>query len=202
MRVLLASGNTKKIIELRRILAESISPDVPVEILGLGDVETFPATVESGLTFEENALLKARDGARVTGLPCIADDSGLAVDALRGMPGVFSARWAGKHGDDRANLELLLNQIADVPDQYRAGGFVCAAALVLPTGEEHVALGEMRGRIIPAPQGTGGFGYDPIFVPDGYDVTSAELDPAEKDAISHRGQAFRKLAKVIAEEIR
>ncbi|MGY0230949.1 RdgB/HAM1 family non-canonical purine NTP pyrophosphatase [Longispora urticae] len=192
MRLLLASRNAKKITELRRIMTD-------LDIVGLDDVPDFPETVESGLTFEENALLKARDGARVSGLPCVADDSGLAVDALNGMPGVFSARWSGKHGDDLANLQLLLGQLGDVPDEYRAGGFVCAAALVLPSGEEHVVLGEMRGTIIREPRGTGGFGYDPIFVPDGHDVTSAELTPEAKDAISHRGQAFRELAALIAD---
>jgi XTP/dITP diphosphohydrolase len=191
MKLLLASRNPKKITELRRIMAN-------MDVAGLGDVEPFPDTVESGRTFEENALLKARDGARFSGMACVADDSGLAVDVLGGMPGVFSARWAGRHGDDHANLELLLGQLADVPDEYRAGGFVCAAALVLPSGEEHVVRGEIRGRIIRAPRGSGGFGYDPIFVPEGYEVTTAELSPAEKDAISHRGQAFRALAKVIA----
>ncbi|WP_018348138.1 RdgB/HAM1 family non-canonical purine NTP pyrophosphatase [Longispora albida] len=192
MRILLASRNKKKIVELRRILTT-------VEIVGLDDVPPFPDTVESGLTFEENALLKARDGARVSGMPCVADDSGLAVDALNGMPGVFSARWSGRHGDDQANLDLLLGQIGDVPDEYRGGAFVCAAALVMPDGTEHVVMGEMRGTIIREARGTGGFGYDPIFVPDGHEVTSAELTPEAKDAISHRGQAFRELAKVIAE---
>ncbi len=195
MRILLASRNPKKIAELRRILAG-------FDIVGLDDVAPFPHTVESGLTFEENALLKARDGAGHSGLPCVADDSGIAVDALNGMPGVFSARWAGRHGDDVANLRLLLGQMADVPDEHRTGAFVCAAAFVLPGGTEHVVRGEMPGRLVREPRGHGGFGYDPIFVADGKDVTNAQLSPADQDAISHRGKAFRQLAAVIAEELR
>jgi len=189
VKILLATRNAKKLAELRRIL--------PVEVLSLDDVPRYGEVPETGLTFAENALLKAREGVRNTGLPTIADDSGLAVDALGGMPGVFSARWAGGHGDDLANLELLLAQIADVPDEHRGGAFVCAAALVLPDGAEHVTEGEMRGRITRAPRGTGGFGYDPIFVADGLSLTNAELAPADKDAISHRGKAFRALAALI-----
>ena len=132
---------------------------------------------ETGLTFAENALLKAREGARYTGLPTVADDSGLAVDALNGMPGVFSARWSGGHGDDKANLDLVLAQIGDVPDEHRGAAFVCAAALVLPGGREHLVEGRQTGRLLRAPRGTGGFGYDPIFVGDGQDRTNAELTP-------------------------
>ncbi len=194
MRILLASRNPKKIAELRRILTG-------FEIVGLDEVPAYPHTVESGLTFEENALLKARDGALHSGLPCVADDSGIAVEALNGMPGVFSARWAGGHGDDVANLRLLLGQMADVPDEHRAAAFVCAAALVLPGGHERVVRGELPGRLTREPRGHGGFGYDPIFVADGGDVTNAQLSPADKDAISHRGKAFRQLATVIAEEL-
>jgi XTP/dITP diphosphohydrolase len=135
---------------------------------------------------------------RHTGLPTVADDSGLAVDALGGMPGVFSARWAGRHGDDAANLELLLGQVADVPDEHRGAAFVCAAALVLPGGKEHLVDGRQPGRLIRSPRGTGGFGYDPIFVGEGQTRTNAELPAAEKDAISHRGQAFRALARIIS----
>ena len=148
---------------------------------------------ETGATFEENALAKALEAVRHTGLPAVADDSGLAVDAMNGMPGVLSARWAGRHGDDVANLELLLAQLGDVPDERRGGAFVCAAALVLPDGTEIVEHGEWRGRIVRAPRGCGGFGYDTIFVPDGERRTSAELEPAEKDAASHRGRALRAL---------
>ena len=162
-------------------------------MVGLNDVPEFPEAPETGATFAENALAKARDAVAATGLPAVADDSGLAVDALNGMPGVLSARWAGRHGDDVANLELLLAQLGDVPDERRGAAFVCAAALVLPDGTEIVEHGEWPGRIVRAPRGSGGFGYDPIFVPDGEQRTSAELDPQEKDAASHRGRAMRAL---------
>jgi XTP/dITP diphosphohydrolase len=197
-RVLLATRNAKKLIELRRIL----EPVVDVELVGLDDVEPYDEAPEDGATFADNALLKAREGVKHTGLPTVADDSGIAVDALNGMPGVFSARWAGRHGDDEANLRLLLGQLADVPDTRRTGAFVCAAALVLPDGTEHVVDGRMDGTVIREPRGDGGFGYDPIFVPDGEHRTSAELPPAEKDAISHRGKAFRALAPVVARALR
>jgi XTP/dITP diphosphohydrolase len=196
-RVLLATRNAKKLVELRRIL----EPVVDVELVGLDDVAPYAEMPEDGATFADNALLKAREGARHTGLPTVADDSGIAVDALNGMPGVFSARWAGGHGDDEANLRLLLGQLADVPDDRRTGAFVCAAALVLPDGTEHVVDGRMAGSVIRAPRGEGGFGYDPIFVPVGERRTTAELPPAEKDAISHRGKAFRALAPVVAREL-
>jgi XTP/dITP diphosphohydrolase len=190
-RVLLATRNPKKLDELRRILAtENITG---IDIIGLSDVPDFPEAPEIGATFEENALAKARDAATATGLPAIADDSGLAVDALNGMPGVLSARWSGKHGDDLANLELVLAQISDLPDSRRTAAFVCAAALVIPTGHEKVVRADWSGTLARKPRGTNGFGYDPIFVPDGYERTSAELDPTAKDAISHRGQALRRV---------
>jgi XTP/dITP diphosphohydrolase len=188
VKVLLATRNAGKLVELRRMLA-----DGPVEVLGLADVPDFPEAPETGATFAENALAKARDAAAATGLPSVADDSGLAVDALNGMPGVLSARWSGGHGDDVANLELLLGQLGDVPDERRGAAFVCAAALVVPGGPETVVHGEWRGRIVRAPRGTNGFGYDPIFAPDGEDRTSAELSAEEKDAASHRGRAMRAL---------
>jgi XTP/dITP diphosphohydrolase len=188
VKVLLATRNPGKLAELRRMLA-----DGPVEVLGLADVAEFPEAPETGATFAENALAKARAAAAATGLPSVADDSGLAVEALNGMPGVLSARWCGRHGDDLANLELLLGQLADVPDERRRAAFVCAAALVVPGGQETVVHGEWPGRIVRAPRGTGGFGYDPIFVPDGEERTSAELAPEEKDAASHRGRAMRAL---------
>src|SRR5690606_12790653 len=194
-RVLLATRNRGKLAELRRILAAA-APDV--ELVGLDAVPADPTLPETGVTFAENALLKAREGVRHTGLPTGADDSGLAVDVLGGAPGVFSARWSGRHGDDEANLKLLLAQLADVPDEHRGAAFVCAAALVLPGGKEHLVDGRQVGRLIRAPRGTGGFGYDPIFVGEGQTRTNAELSPQEKDAVSHRGQAFRALAKVIA----
>ncbi len=202
-RVVLATHNAHKVGELRAILA-----DLP----GLGDLEIVgarelgaPSPVEDGVTFAENALLKARATAAATGLPALADDSGLAVDVLGGAPGIFSARWAGGHGDDAANLALLLDQLADVRDEHRGAQFVCAAALVTPQGVEHVASGILRGRLTRAPRGTGGFGYDPVLEPDeqpgrarGTVLTSAELTAAEKNSISHRGQAFRALAPHLA----
>ncbi|BCJ28275.1 RdgB/HAM1 family non-canonical purine NTP pyrophosphatase [Actinocatenispora sera] len=200
-RLLLASRNAKKLVELRRILAAT-SAGEQIELVGLDDVDEYAEVPESGLTFAENALIKAREGAQQTGLPTVADDSGLTVDALNGMPGVFSARWSGRHGNDEANLRLVLDQIADVPDEHRAGGFVCAAALVWPDGREQVVEGRMLGHIIRAPRGENGFGYDPIFVPDGYEQTTAELSADDKDAISHRGKAFRGLADLIAAELR
>lgn len=188
-RVLLASRNAKKLAELRRIVE---ARHLPITILGLDDVPGFPEAPETGATFEDNALAKARDAAAATGLIAVADDSGLAVDALNGMPGVLSARWSGTHGDDRANLELVLAQTRDVPDERRGAAFVCAAAVVAD-GVEKVVLGRWRGVITRAPAGAGGFGYDPIFRPDGADRTAAELTPADKDAVSHRGQAMRSL---------
>jgi XTP/dITP diphosphohydrolase len=185
-RVLLATANAGKVAELQRILGGA------VELVGIdGRYEPGP---ETGATFADNALAKAREAVERTGLPAVADDSGLVVDALNGMPGVLSARWAGRHGDDLANLELLLGQLADVPDERRGAAFVCAAAYALPDGREHVVLGELRGTLLRAPRGTGGFGYDPLLVPRGLAVTTAELSPDGKDAISHRGQAFRALA--------
>jgi XTP/dITP diphosphohydrolase len=186
VRILLATRNAGKLVEFRRLLDG-------LEVVGLADVPEFPEAPETGATFAENALAKARDAAAATGLPSVADDSGLAVDALNGMPGVLSARWSGKHGDDLANLRLLLGQLGDVPDSRRGGAFVCAAALVVPGGAETVVHGDWRGTVIREPRGTNGFGYDPIFVPDGGVLTSAELSPAEKDAASHRGLAFRAL---------
>ena len=196
VRLLLATRNAGKLAELRRLL-ESAVPGV--EVVGLQDVPDYPEAPETGATFEENALLKARDAVRYTGLPAVADDSGLTVDALNGMPGVLSARWSGAHGNDDANTALLLGQVADVPDERRGAGFVCAAALVTPDGTERVIEREWRGRLDREKRGANGFGYDPVFVPDGLDVTSAELPPEEKDARSHRGQAFAALVPVIAE---
>ncbi|GAA5156027.1 RdgB/HAM1 family non-canonical purine NTP pyrophosphatase [Pseudonocardia eucalypti] len=190
VKLLLATRNTGKLAELRRIVGGAGGS---FEVLGLADVAPFPEAPETGATFAENALAKARDAVEATGLPAVADDSGLAVDALNGMPGVLSARWIGRHGDDLGNLELLLGQLADVPDERRGAAFVCAAALVTPAGLEVVEHGEWRGQLVRAPRGDGGFGYDPIFVPDGEERTSAELAPEEKDAASHRGRAFRAL---------
>ncbi|MER7116289.1 RdgB/HAM1 family non-canonical purine NTP pyrophosphatase [Saccharomonospora azurea] len=190
-RVLLATRNAKKLDELRRILADA--GVAGLEVVGLADVEPFDEAPETGATFEENALAKARDAADATGLAAVADDSGLTVDALNGMPGVLSARWAGVHGDDDANLRLVLGQLADVPDERRGAAFACAVALVVPGAEPVVLRREWRGSLVREPRGTNGFGYDPIFVPDGESRTSAELAPQEKDAASHRGQALRAL---------
>ena len=199
-RLLLATANQKKLVELQRILDSSLGAN-RITLVGLADFADYPDVPETGLTFGENALIKAREGAKRTGLPTVADDSGLAVDALNGMPGVFSARWSGRHGDDDANLELVLAQISDIADEQRGGAFVCAAALVLPNGREHLVEGRQPGRILRVRRGDGGFGYDPIFLGDGQNRTNAELSPAEKDAISHRGKALRELAKVIAKEV-
>ena len=194
MKMLLATRNAAKLAELRRILEAA---NAGVELIGLNDVPPYEELPETGLTFADNALIKAREGTRRTGLPTVADDSGIAVDAMNGMPGVFSARWSGKHGDDRANLDLLLAQLSDVDE--RGAQFVCAAALVLPDGREWTLDGVMRGRLIREPRGTGGFGYDPIFMAEGESLTNAELPPARKDAISHRGRAFRALAALLVD---
>ncbi len=190
-RVVLATRNEGKVPEIRHILEES---GAAVDLVSLASFDV-PDVKETGLTFTENALLKARAVAQATGLPAIADDSGISVDAMNGMPGVFSGRWSGRHGDDAANLALLLAQLSDVPDDHRGAAFVCVAALVMPDGEEVVEEGRVTGRLLRAPRGSGGFGYDPIFVPDGHARTTAEMSPAEKNAISHRGRAFAALAK-------
>jgi len=197
--LVLATRNAAKLRELARILPSS------VRVAGLAEFPGAPDVPETGATFEENALLKARAIARYTGLLAVADDSGLSVDALGGMPGVLSARWAGAHGDDRANLELVLAQVADVPDTRLGARFVCAAALVLPPDgpaggapREWVVTGQVAGRLTRIPRGSGGFGYDPIFLPGGSELTTAEMTPEAKDAISHRGRAFRALAPFIA----
>ena len=194
MKLVLATRNEAKLVELRRILA----PLLAVEVLGLADLPAYEEVPETGATFEDNALIKAREAARRTGLPAVADDSGLTVDALNGMPGVLSARWAGSAASDGANLRLVLEQVADVPDDRRGAAFVCAAVLVTPAGAEEVVRAEMTGTLLRAPRGTNGFGYDPVFVPAGHTVTTAEMTAAEKDAISHRGRAFRALAPRIA----
>lgn len=202
-RIFLASRNAKKLGEMQRILAAHL-PDVVV--VGLDDVPAYDEPVEDQPTFEGNALLKARAGAQVTGLPTIADDSGLCVDALNGMPGVLSARWAGPPKSDERNNQLLLAQLSDVPDLRRGAHFACAVALAHPDGRELVVHGRMDGRILRELRGSGGFGYDVLFVadehategPDGTGLTSAELDPSEKDRISHRGRALRELAPQVA----
>jgi XTP/dITP diphosphohydrolase len=200
--VVLATRNAAKLRELTRILGAEDHGGTQIALTGLDEFPGAPDVPETGATFEANALLKARAIARYTGLPAVADDSGLCVDALNGMPGVRSARWAGGHGDDQANLDLVLAQVADVPDSYLGAQFVCAAALVVPGSGplgsgEWVVTGQVEGRLVRVPRGSGGFGYDPIFLPDGFDQTTAEMTAEAKDAISHRGRAFRALTPFI-----
>jgi XTP/dITP diphosphohydrolase len=198
-RVVLATRNAKKLAELRRILAEAVPP---VEVLGLHDVAVYPEPAETERTFEGNALLKARACLAATGLPALADDSGLAVDVLNQMPGVRSARWAGPGASDEENNTLLLRQLEDVPASERTARFICAMALVLPDGTEHVRVGAMRGRLAVSPAGNNGFGYDPLFVAEGNTMTNGELEPSAKDAISHRGRAVRAILPVVVAELR
>nr|WP_221247297.1 RdgB/HAM1 family non-canonical purine NTP pyrophosphatase [Gordonia humi] len=195
---MLASGNAKKLAELRRMVDGAAITGL--DVLGLGDVEAYPEPVEDGASFEENALIKAREAVRRTGLPSLADDSGIAVDALNGMPGILSARWSGGKGDD-ANNELLLAQIADVPAERRGAEFVSVCALVLPDGTETVVRGEWRGRIVRETRGSGGFGYDPLFLPDDPSAggrTAGELSAQEKDGLSHRHRALAQLLPALA----
>jgi XTP/dITP diphosphohydrolase len=194
--VVLATRNAHKVGELRAILG---AQGLDIEIIGMDVYPDFPDVVESGLTFAANALLKAVDVAQRSGLPAIADDSGLCVDAMNAMPGIFSARWSGKHGDDAANLDLLLAQMGDVPDEHRGAHFLCTAALARPDGSTVVREGRILGRLLRARRGDGGFGYDPVFLPDGYELTTAEMPAAQKNSISHRTLAFRALAKDLAE---
>lgn len=200
MQLLVASRNRKKLAELHRVLgAAGLSG---LTLLSLDDVPAFDEAPETGATFEDNALAKARDAFRATGLPAIADDSGLEVIALNNMPGVLSARWSGRHGDDSANTALLLAQLADVPDERRGAAFVSACALVHGTVDapkEIVVRGEWPGTIAREPRGSGGFGYDPVFLPEGSTRTAAELSPAEKDAVSHRGRALTLLVPALRE---
>ncbi|MDV7990935.1 MULTISPECIES: RdgB/HAM1 family non-canonical purine NTP pyrophosphatase [unclassified Rhodococcus (in: high G+C Gram-positive bacteria)] len=195
--LLVASRNAKKLRELRRVL--DAAGVAGIELVGLDEVPPFPEAPETGATFEENALAKARDGAAATGLPCVADDSGIEIDALNAMPGVLSARWSGTHGQDEANTALVLAQLSDTPDERRGAAFVSACALVIPGGTETVVRGEWRGVVGREPVGENGFGYDPIFVPEGDGRSAAQLSPDEKDAASHRGNALRKLVPALEE---
>ncbi len=190
-KLVIASRNDHKIEEMRRILEQA---GLDIELVGTAEFPDLPDVEETGATFAANAMLKARTVSEFTGLPAVGDDSGLCVDALNGMPGIFSARWSGTHGNDRANLELLLAQISQVPTDRRSASFVCAAAYVHPNGTEFVVEGAMNGSLIDAPRGANGFGYDPIFIPQGHQITSAEMTAELKDSISHRGKALAALA--------
>lgn len=211
-RLVLATRNAGKVRELRQMLATAMPElDVDVAVVDASDVDA-PDVVEDGVTFSANALKKARAVAAASGLIAVADDSGLSVDVLGGAPGIFSARWAGRHGDDAANLRLLLEQLADVPAEHRGAGFVCCAALAVPGPagadggreivSETVAEGHLRGTLLTEPVGDGGFGYDPILQPEGRDVSTAQLSAEEKNAISHRGQAFTALLPALVEALR
>lgn len=194
-KLLLATRNKGKIEEFRRILEELASGEI--ELVGLDQFLQVPDVEETGSTFEENALLKARQMCAITGIPAIADDSGLCVDYLKGDPGIFSARWSGVHGDDKANTAKVLRALADVPDQGRGAHFTCVAALALPDGRTHVEEAIFQGWILREPRGDQGFGYDPIFRPDGFAISSAEMSAAAKDAISHRGKSLRAIAPFV-----
>lgn len=206
-RLVLATHNKGKLRELRELLRGQVPGlDVDTQVVDASAVGG-PDVAETGVTFAENSLLKARAVAEATGLVAIADDSGLSVDVLGGAPGIFSARWAGRHGDDAANLQLLLAQLADVPDPHRGAAFVCAAALAVPSSaspdgaREVVEYGQLAGTLLREPRGEGGFGYDPVLQPLGMDRSCAELSSEEKNAISHRGQAFRALLPAIVEAL-
>ncbi len=194
-KLLLATRNQGKVVEFRRIL-DAIAPGA-IELVGLDQFPELGDVDETGSTFQENALLKAREMSEATGLPAIADDSGLCVDALGGDPGIFSARWAGSHGDDRANLEKVLDQLSQTPDDERTAYFICVAALYLPSGKTHCEEGRFYGSILRSPVGDNGFGYDPIFQPDGLTISSAQMSSEEKDSVSHRGKALRAIAPVV-----
>lgn len=199
-RLLLATRNQGKIVEFRRIL-DALAPG-EIDLVGLAEFPDLHDVEETGETFEENALLKAREMSIATGLPAIADDSGLCIDFLDGAPGIYSARWAGKHGDDRANLEKVLDQLKDVPDGARGAYFICLAALYLPNGESIIEEGRFYGSIRRSPVGDNGFGYDPIFTPNGMSISSAQMNAQEKDAVSHRGKALRAIAPKVLSALR
>jgi XTP/dITP diphosphohydrolase len=207
-KLVLATRNHHKVEEMREILRD-VCTQLALEIVGLDEFPDAPDVVEDGVTFAANAVLKAQSAAEATGLPALADDSGLAVDVLGGAPGIFSARWSGSKGPhaDRANLELLLAQLGDVRDEHRGAAFVCAAALVLPDGRSAVETGRFPGTMAREPRGIGGFGYDPIFIPDGQadpsnERTLAEYAPEEKNGVSHRFLAFRALVPHLRELLR
>ncbi|MSO43318.1 MAG: RdgB/HAM1 family non-canonical purine NTP pyrophosphatase [Candidatus Planktophila sp.] len=196
-KLVIATRNAGKIIEFRRIL-EAVSAGA-VELVGIDQFPDLVDVEETGTTFQENALLKARYTAKMTGLPSISDDSGLCIDALEGAPGIFSARWAGTHADDKANVEKVLDELSAVPDEKRGAYFICVAALVMPDGREEVAEGRFEGRILHSAIGDQGFGYDPIFAPLGMSISSAQMSADEKDACSHRGKSLRLIAPHVIE---
>lgn len=206
--ILLATGNAKKLTELRRIIADHpTARELDITVHGLADFPPYPEPAETERTFEGNALIKARAGVVATGLPSLADDSGLAVDVLNGMPGVRSARWSGPDATDASNNELLLKQLHDVPAEGRTAQFVSAVALALPDGREFVRRGEMPGRLLTELRGDNGFGYDPMFVADatvarGEQLSNGELSAEQKDAISHRGLAVRAIVEVLVGVLR
>ena len=199
-RLVLATRNKGKLVEFRRIL-DTLAPG-EIQLVGVEEFSDLVDVEETGSTFEENALLKARYTANATGLPSISDDSGLCVDFLNGDPGIYSARWAGTHGDDQANLEKLLSELKDVDDDKRTAHFTCVAALAMPDGRTHVEEGLFHGQILHAPVGQEGFGYDPIFQPLGMSISSAQMSPQDKDAISHRGKALRLIAPHVIQMLR
>lgn len=199
-RLVLATRNKGKLVEFRRIL-DALAPD-EINLVGVDEFPDLIDVEETGSTFEENALLKARYTTNATGLPAISDDSGLCVDFLNGDPGIYSARWAGTHGDDQANLEKLLSELNDVSDDKRTAHFTCVAALAMPDGRTHVEEGLFHGQILHAPVGQEGFGYDPIFQPLGMSISSAQMSPQEKDAVSHRGKALRLIAPHVIQMLR
>ena len=199
-RLVLATRNKGKLVEFRRIL-DALAPD-EINLVGVDEFPDLIDVEETGSTFEENALLKARYTTNATGLPAISDDSGLCVDFLNGDPGIYSARWAGTHGDDQANLEKLLSELNDVSDDKRTAHFTCVAALAMPDGRTHIEEGLFHGQILHAPVGQEGFGYDPIFQPLGMSISSAQMSPQEKDAVSHRGKALRLIAPHVIQMLR
>lgn len=200
-RLVLATHNQGKLRELRELLRGQVAGlDVDTQVVDAGAVGA-PDVIEDAVTFEGNALLKARAACQATGLVAIADDSGLAVEVLGGAPGIFSARWSGKHGDDEANIDLLLAQLGDIAQEHRGASFVCAAALATPGDHVAVELGQLSGTLLHERRGTGGFGYDPILQPAGYEISVAELTSTEKNAISHRGLAFRALLPQIVKAL-
>lgn len=196
--IVVATHNAKKATELHRVLTAA---EVSAEVKALSDFPAYPEPAETERTFEGNALIKARAAAAATGVIAVADDSGLEVDLLNRMPGVRSARWSGPDATDASNLKLLLAQLHDAAEEDLTARFVCAMAMVTPEGTERLVRGVMEGHLVLQPRGKNGFGYDPIFIADGYSKTNAELEPEVKDAISHRGKAVRKMVPLLKKQL-